>query len=596
MTCTNVRIGRWRLHFFFLLLGLGLVASGHAGTLAGSFSSIATGSNVNLTAVGKLDWAQWGLFTAGTYTHKVGVIPQISNFSLVGDNSSYTLEAYQYTNNYSGYTWFDGTPVASFTNTTTGVWAYDYNPIGSGFQLTVPADENEKTLLVYVGAFAAEGKFTATLSDGSASGFTNTPTQTVNNLANGPGGVFAIKFAANSSNQMLTVTWTLQKINGSPLNAPNVTLQAAALTATNADNPPYISITSPTGNPALPEPADITLQAEAQDFDGTVTNVSFYQGTNKIGETTASPYNVTWSNVARGHYFLTASATDNAGVTSVSQPLEVFVYGADGGQTNSITAPPAASVDLTSEGTLDWVHWGITSSTDFDCKASVPLQISNFTVLGTNAVQQFSGNYTSFSWSDGTPTVSSSGTDTGVYITGMTNGFRITAPADSSARQIRVYVGGYGVQGEFQAWLSDFSGQPLIDPATVSNEYGNTYVDYTINYRAASPNQQLIVVYRAVNLFDPVYGNVTLQAATLQGSGSSTGLLPFQIQNPQMSANNLVFTLPTQLNHNYTVQYSYSLNPVAWQTLTNIAGTGSSVTVTSQDVTNPACFYRVMAQ
>jgi hypothetical protein len=34
-----------------------------AGTLSGSFSPIASGSNVNLSAVGKLDWVHWGLHT-----------------------------------------------------------------------------------------------------------------------------------------------------------------------------------------------------------------------------------------------------------------------------------------------------------------------------------------------------------------------------------------------------------------------------------------------------------------------------------------------------------------------------------------------------
>jgi hypothetical protein len=31
-----------------------------AGTLTGNFTPVASGSNLNLTVLGKLDWVQWG--------------------------------------------------------------------------------------------------------------------------------------------------------------------------------------------------------------------------------------------------------------------------------------------------------------------------------------------------------------------------------------------------------------------------------------------------------------------------------------------------------------------------------------------------------
>src|SRR5205823_5470973 len=154
--------------------------------------------------------------------------------------------------------------------------------LGSGFRLTVPADTSQKTLEVFVGAYAGEGQLQASLSDGSASPFTSRPPMTVNNLSNGPSGVFILNYSANSTGQTLTVTWTLTQPHGS---AANVTLQAAALTAPGADNPPYVAITNPVNNDTFPEPATITLKATAEDFDGTVTNVAFYSGTNKLGAT-----------------------------------------------------------------------------------------------------------------------------------------------------------------------------------------------------------------------------------------------------------------------------------------------------------------------
>src|SRR5204863_3030063 len=158
----------------------------------------------------------------------------------------------------------------------------------------------------------------------------------------------------------------------------NVTLQAAALTAVGANNPPFVAITSPTNDALFGEPAQITISAAAADFDGTVTNVSFYEGTNKLGETTISPYTFNWSNVTRGHYILTAFVSDNLGATSCAQPVEIFVYGSGGSQVGSVANAPA-TLDLTSEGTADWTHWGLTTNSSFDYKSLVRRKISNFT-------------------------------------------------------------------------------------------------------------------------------------------------------------------------------------------------------------------------
>jgi Bacterial Ig domain len=559
-----------------------------AATLNATFSPIASGSNVDLSVVGKLDWVHWGLYTETSLDRKATVSPSIGDFTLMGDTNSF-LAAYQFADNSNGYSWADGSPDEGVTNTTTGVWAYG-TPVSldSGFQIQVSADTSPRTLQVFVGAFDAKGKFTASLSDNSAPAFTNGPSGTVDNLGNGPGGVFTVNYAAGSPGQTLTVTWTLALARG--LDA-NVTLQAAALTASGANNPPYVAVTNPMDGAAFVEPATLLLQADARDFDGTVTNVAFYEGTNKLGQTDAAPYQFTWAGVGRGDYSFTAVAVDDAGTASRSRPVQGFVYGAGGGQTNSVTDAPAA-LDLTAEGTADWTHWGLVTNTSFDHK-EVAQQISNFTALGTNAVQQYSDNFTAFSWSDGTPTLSATDTTTGVFITGETNGFRLTAPADTSARRLKIYVGGYGVQGEFQSFLSDLSAQPYTD-TSVSNAFGNSYVVYTIDYSAASPGQHLLVTYRSLYLFDRIYGNVTLQAATLQG-GSSVAL-PVQITDPMLTGSGFVFSFLTQPNHDYVVQNADGLFATNWNTVTTLGGTGGAVIVTNQIAGSGQEFYRVQTR
>src|SRR5689334_9653358 len=123
------------------------------GVLQGSFSPIETGSNVDLTMTGALDWVHWGLYTDSSITRKSGVPQVIGDFSLLGTG---VVNVYQYSDNYNGYTWFDGDPDLAVTNTTTGVWAYQaYPPTlnGSGFGFTVQADTNWNQLQVFVGTF-----------------------------------------------------------------------------------------------------------------------------------------------------------------------------------------------------------------------------------------------------------------------------------------------------------------------------------------------------------------------------------------------------------------------------------------------------------
>src|SRR5213083_2386479 len=126
-----------------VLLG-GIVAQG--ATIIGSFASIPAGATVNLTAEGPLDWVHWGLYTEASIDRKVNVAPQISDFSLVFPHG-FPASAYQFSDNWSGYSWSDGTPDRSVPETTTGVYSVG---MGRGFEFSVPATTSLKTLKVYV--------------------------------------------------------------------------------------------------------------------------------------------------------------------------------------------------------------------------------------------------------------------------------------------------------------------------------------------------------------------------------------------------------------------------------------------------------------
>ena len=101
--------------------------------------------------------------------------------------------------------------------------------------------------------------------------------------------------------------------------------EAVHLTVTASNQPPAISITSPLNNEEFTEPANITIEATASDADGTITQVDFYRGTQKIGEDSSAPYEMIWSNIGAGEYHLSAVAIDNGGEITGSEAIHISV-------------------------------------------------------------------------------------------------------------------------------------------------------------------------------------------------------------------------------------------------------------------------------
>src|SRR5205807_8201562 len=86
---------------------------------------------------------------------------------------------------------------------------------------------------------------------------------------------------------------------------------------------------SPTNGAVFLALASFPVIADAQDIDGFITNVEFFEGTTskiKIGEiTNVPPYFVLRTNLAVGSYTFTATATDNLGAMGTSAPVSVTV-------------------------------------------------------------------------------------------------------------------------------------------------------------------------------------------------------------------------------------------------------------------------------
>jgi hypothetical protein len=89
--------------------------------------------------------------------------------------------------------------------------------------------------------------------------------------------------------------------------------------------PPRILWSAPTNKAVFIQPKTLNLAASADDADGTVARVEFFNGANLLGILTRPPYNFTWSNVPPGHYSLSARATDNVGASNTTPSLGIVV-------------------------------------------------------------------------------------------------------------------------------------------------------------------------------------------------------------------------------------------------------------------------------
>jgi VCBS repeat-containing protein len=91
------------------------------------------------------------------------------------------------------------------------------------------------------------------------------------------------------------------------------------------NTPPTVQIVSPTNGASFFAPGSFTVLADAQDVDGTVTNVQFFSGTNKLAEMLTEPFYTMLTNLPVGSYTFGALATDDFGATGSATPVTINV-------------------------------------------------------------------------------------------------------------------------------------------------------------------------------------------------------------------------------------------------------------------------------
>ncbi|MEW6305193.1 MAG: putative Ig domain-containing protein [Verrucomicrobiota bacterium] len=143
-------------------------------------------------------------------------------------------------------------------------------------------------------------------------------------------------------------------------NANTTITRTFTVTVNSVNDEPVITFASPTNNAALKAGETIAITADATDVDGTVTKVEFFEGANKLGESTTAPFTFNWSPVI-GTYSLTLKATDNEGATKTSEVAAVTVNPA----INTTAVTPAGDFEITFTG-VPGVTYVVQVSTDLE--------------------------------------------------------------------------------------------------------------------------------------------------------------------------------------------------------------------------------------
>ena len=86
--------------------------------------------------------------------------------------------------------------------------------------------------------------------------------------------------------------------------------------------PPNISLDSPKGGVLFTD-GPINLVATANDSDGSIQSVEFFDGIRSLGVVSQPPYTFSWTNASSDTHVLRAIATDNSSLSSTSAPVSV---------------------------------------------------------------------------------------------------------------------------------------------------------------------------------------------------------------------------------------------------------------------------------
>lgn len=136
---------------------------------------------------------------------------------------------------------------------------------------------------------------------------------------------------------------TADDLGNSGAGGPMTDTKLIEINISPLNDPPMVTLVSPTNNASYSASETIVLEANASDIDGQIVSVEFFEGNNRITTLSNSPYQHAWTNAPllsyATNYNIYAKATDNLGLTACSD-------------TNLITVRPPGLFKLTNPQVL----------------------------------------------------------------------------------------------------------------------------------------------------------------------------------------------------------------------------------------------------
>ncbi len=120
-------------------------------------------------------------------------------------------------------------------------------------------------------------------------------------------------------------TWS---ITARATDSTGATTTSSAITLTvnpPANQSPAVTLTLPTAGQSFAAGVPVNLAATANDPDGTIAKVEFFDSASLIATTTAAPYAASWIGAPVGPHTVTARATDNKGAVTTSAAVAIAV-------------------------------------------------------------------------------------------------------------------------------------------------------------------------------------------------------------------------------------------------------------------------------
>ncbi len=269
------------------------------------------------------------------------------------------------------------------------------------------------------------------------------------------------------------VTWTVSgnvRVHVTRVGNTNAVVSGVFIgPAVSGNQPPTVSITTPSAGAMFALGDGIALAATAGDPDGTVASVAFYADAQLLHTDTSAPYTFNWTNAPAGTHTLTAVATDDTSQPTTSAPITISVA-APGGASAAF-----AGFDTTTRG--DWTTgYGGAGYAIVDDVTNLPAYAS-VTPSG----------HDSWTWASATSDVRAlqrAGTPGRVAATWYSGAqFDINVSlSDGQPHLVAVYCLDFEGAGRSQRFdVFDAASNTLLDTRTLSSFSGGTYVTWTIS-------------------------------------------------------------------------------------------------------------------